>query len=151
MKRLILLFVFSLGAIAAAFSQEICNNGKDDDGDGFVDCFDSDCANSTFCDGTYLGNDIICQAKPTVFPDFSMKLKWGSANNTTNHLNRASIGDLDRDGIPEVVTTEVENDVLYILDGKTGATKKSLAVGFQLNREVAIANINNDGCAEIFV
>lgn len=28
---------------------EICNNGVDDDGDGFIDCSDFDCEESTFC------------------------------------------------------------------------------------------------------
>ena len=29
---------------------EICNNGLDDDGDGFIDCLDGDCADSLNCD-----------------------------------------------------------------------------------------------------
>jgi hypothetical protein len=33
---------------------EICNNGSDDDGDGAVDCADSDCAGSPDCPGTEL-------------------------------------------------------------------------------------------------
>src|SRR5437868_13590898 len=111
-KRLILVGLFSTLA-AVAFSQEICNNGKDDDGDGFVDCFDSDCSNNSNCNGNYFGNDVICQAKPTSFPKFTMKLKWGSDNKTTNHLNRTSVGDLNRDGIPEVYATEIENGYIY--------------------------------------
>lgn len=30
---------------------EICDNGMDDDGDGFIDCRDSDCASLSFCLG----------------------------------------------------------------------------------------------------
>ncbi|HEV8512030.1 MAG TPA: hypothetical protein VGQ59_02075, partial [Cyclobacteriaceae bacterium] len=64
MKKTGLLLLVSLLAVTAAFSQEICNNGKDDDSDGFIDCYDSDCANNSLCDGTFLGNDVVCQAKP---------------------------------------------------------------------------------------
>jgi large repetitive protein len=149
-KPLLLLFLLMMG-FTSVMAQEICNNGKDDDGDGFIDCFDSDCSANSLCDGNYFGNDIFCQAKPTAFPKFSMKLLWGSANKTTNHLNRASVGDLNRDGIPEVVVTEIENDFIYVLDGKTGTTKKSLKTGFSLDREIAIANINNTNCGQIFV
>ncbi len=38
-----------LCSITIDVSQEICNNGIDDDGDGLVDCFDPDCA-GTPCD-----------------------------------------------------------------------------------------------------
>src|SRR5689334_9464593 len=102
---------------ATVFGQtEICNNGIDDDGDGFIDCFDKKCAGNSACTGFYLGNDVVCQAKPSKFPQFSMKQKWGSDNQTTNHLNRTSVGDLNRDGIPEVYATEVEGGRIYKLD-----------------------------------
>ncbi|MBI1768437.1 MAG: hypothetical protein HYR67_08695, partial [Bacteroidetes bacterium] len=151
MKRQALLLLFSLVTVTAAFSQEICNNGIDDDGDGFIDCFDKKCANNAACAGSFLGNDVICQAKPAAFPQFSMKLKWQSPNKTTNHLNRASVGDLDRDGIPEVIVNEIENDYIYILNGKDGTVKKSLKVGFSLDRDPMIGNIDNSNCAWIFV
>src|SRR6267154_4620180 len=114
MKKLRLAVLFLLLASTAAFSQEVCNNGIDDDGDGFIDCFDSDCSGNSNCAGSFLGNDISCQSKP-VATQFTMKLKWQSPNKTTNHLNRASVGDLDKDGIPEVVVTEIENKYIYIL------------------------------------
>lgn len=150
MKRLIVLaFLFLCAYVVKA--QEICNNGVDDDNDGFIDCFDKDCTNSSLCDGYYLGNDVICQAKPTSFPSFSMKLKWSSPNKTTNHLNRASVGDLNRDGVPEVLVTEIESNAINILDGETGAIKKTLKVTYQIDREVVIGNLNNDACGEVFV
>ena len=153
MKRQALLLLFSIVTTAAAYSQEICNNGIDDDGDGFIDCYDKKCAGNAACAGSFLGNDVICQAKPTAFPQFSMKLKWQSPNKTTNHLNRASVGDLDKDGIPEVVVNEIEGDYIYILNGKDGTIKKSLYVGgsYSLDRDPLIANIDNSSCAWIFV
>ena len=92
--RTIRIFTFFcwLGA-TTAFGQEVCNNGIDDDADGFIDCFDSDCANNSFCDGTFLGNDVSCQAQPSQFPTFSMRREWFSDNKTAVHFGRMAIGD----------------------------------------------------------
>lgn len=157
MKRLVYLFVISLSSMAfTTYAQEICNNGIDDDNDGFIDCFDSSCANNTQCDGSYIGNDALCEARPAEFPAFRMTLDWASENRVTNHLNRMSIGDLDRDGIPEVVVTNIEDGNgsrgVYILRGSNGTTKYSEKnLPFTVDREVAIANLDDDNCAEIFL
>jgi hypothetical protein len=111
MKRFLLLLVLGLTSLTlSSYAQEICNNGIDDDNNGFIDCFDQSCANNTLCSGSYIGNDAVCEAKPTQFPAFRMTLDWASPNRVTNHLNRMSIGDLDRDGIPEVVVTNIEDN-----------------------------------------
>ncbi len=143
---LVALLFFSVPLLA----QENCTNGIDDDGDGFVDCFDSGCINKPGCVGFYIGNDASCTTTPVEFPKFSMKLKWGSPNGTTNHLNRVNVGDLDRDGIPEVVATEVQGNKLTILNGNSGTIKKQITVPYELDRDAAIANINNTSCGQIF-
>lgn len=38
---------------------EICNNNIDDDGDGLIDCDDSDCTNDSDCEGTEICNNNI--------------------------------------------------------------------------------------------
>ncbi|MBS1681223.1 MAG: gliding motility-associated C-terminal domain-containing protein [Bacteroidetes bacterium] len=151
-SRLILSWLFTVIAVYSAYAQEAgnCADGKDNDNDGFIDCFDSDCAADTVCAGFYLNNNVVCQAKPTGFPAFTMKLAWQSDNQTTNHLNRTSVGDLDYDGYPEVVVTEIIGKNIFILDGRTGATKKSLNVSYNLDREVVIGNIDKSSCAWIF-
>jgi len=150
--RLSIASVFSIISMTIALAQtEICNNGIDDDGDGFIDCYDSKCSNSPFCAGGFLNNNVLCQAKPAAFPKFTMKLKWQSPNQTTNHLNRASVGDLDRDGIPEVVVNEIVGNNIYILNGANGSIKKSLHVGYQLDRDPLIGNIDNSNCGWVFV
>ena len=68
MKRLSLVFALSLNLTAVQlYAQEICNNGRDDDNDGFIDCYDTDCAVSTFCKGFYLGDDALCEATHPAF------------------------------------------------------------------------------------
>ena len=70
---------------------EVCGDGIDNDGDGFIDCFDIDCTATAECDGSFLGNDANCQATPTQFPQFTMTMDFVSDNETTNHLSRMAI------------------------------------------------------------
>ncbi len=152
MKKLFVFFAAFALITTSTFAQvEICNDGIDNDGDGFVDCYDSDCANFVGCKGGYVGNNANCEAKPASFPQFSMALAWGSPNQVTDHLTRISIGDLDRDGFPEVITLNSVTDKLYILDGRNGSIKKTITPGYDVQREAVIANLNNDNCAEIFI
>ena len=99
MKYLFLLLIsVAITISASAQLVEICNNGIDDDFDGFIDCYDGSCSNSPSCAGIFLGNDATCQAIPPQFPKFTMALDFSSPDETTNHLSRMVIGDLDRDG-----------------------------------------------------
>lgn len=153
MKRTAFLWVcLSLCSILtlAQAQTEICNDGIDNDGDGFIDCFDGNCAANSLCDGTFLGNDALCQAQPVEFPKFTMTLDFASPNETTNHLARMAIGDLDRDGIPEIITMNRYTKKIFILDGRNGSIKHQTTTTHTPQWEIAIANIDNDNCAEIF-
>ncbi|MDH5610228.1 MAG: hypothetical protein OEY56_12190, partial [Cyclobacteriaceae bacterium] len=103
-----------------SFSQESsCTNGVDDDGDGFIDCYDSDCAGEGSCSTFFIGNAIVCKDEPT--GSFSMQLQWGSPDKSANSHATPAIGDIDSDGTPEVVVTNRQERTLAILDGVTGA------------------------------
>src|SRR5687767_13566071 len=119
MKRLLALCAVGITTLmslqVSGQSSEICNNDIDDDGDGFIDCFDNNCAVSTFCKGFYLGDDALCEAIPPAFPQFTMALDFSSPNETTNHLSRMAVGDLDRDGKPEIITMNKYTDQVFIL------------------------------------
>lgn len=141
--------MFSLAVITAS-AQEICNNGRDDDGDGFIDCYDNNCSVSTFCKDFFLGEDAQCEVTPPAFPQFTMALDFASPDETTNHLSRMAIGDLNRDGVPEIITMNKYTDRVFILNGDDGAIQQQAAVSFDPGWEIAIANINNDACGEIF-
>ncbi len=157
MKRLIYFFTLCLSLWASTgYAQEICANGIDDDLDGFIDCFDSECANNIVCDGGYVGNDLLCEAKPAEFPKFSLALESASPNGSATHLGRTVIGDLDRDGIPEMVTVNRYSRKIFILNGNNTAgvntIKRERTVTYRPAWEdIAIANVDNDNCAEIFV
>ena len=56
-----LLLILSYGALA---QESNCGDGVDNDLDGFIDCFDGDCANNSACDESYIGKDKLCQDPP---------------------------------------------------------------------------------------
>jgi hypothetical protein len=147
-RPILILTMLFVATIASA--QEICNNGIDDDFDGFIDCYDGSCASSPDCDGIFLGNDAACQAIPPAFPQFTMSLDFSSPDETTNHLSRMAIGDLDRDGTPEIVTMNRYTNRVFILNGANGSIKTQAAVNFEPYWEIAIGNIDDDNCGEIF-
>lgn len=157
MKRLIHLItlLISLTAATYSFGQEICANGIDDDLDGFIDCFDGECANNIVCNGGYVGNDLLCEAKPAEFPKFSLALESASPDGSAIHLGRIAVGDLDRDGIPEMVTTNRYSKKIFILNGDNTAGVNTIQAQKTVSYspdwiDVLIGNLDNDNCAEIF-
>ncbi|WP_421879937.1 LamG-like jellyroll fold domain-containing protein [Marinoscillum sp.] len=150
--RLLAFFTVSLSLSLSSFGQtEICNNGIDDDGDGYIDCYDNSCSGDGACDDFYVGNAVVCQEEPTSIPTFKMKLQWGSENETADTYGTPMIGDLDGNGIPEVVTVNWLQQKMYILNGATGATMNTINVPFDPLYQPVIGNVMNDECAWIFV
>ena len=45
-----------------AQAQEICNNGIDDDNDGYVDCYDIDCSGNFACTSQLFGGAVPCHS-----------------------------------------------------------------------------------------
>jgi hypothetical protein len=144
---------------------EICDNGIDDDGDRFIDCYDKECVLSKVCKDFFIGKTDSCNVKPEVFPPFEMKLKFKSQPGTANHVNRLLVGDVDSDGVPELVTTyrsgssNPTSGVVNVLQAPT--TGIALTIDKQINllsdgyrptfEDIAMADINKDGCVEYFV
>jgi len=157
---------------------EICDNGIDDDGDQFIDCYDKECSLNLACNDSFLGRGQKCEVWPDSFAPFQMKLKFKSAPNQANHLNRVIAGDINGDGIPELVTayaakTGTNMDQVSAVtaskinifnapstgntltlttsinvDANPGSATDLEGVGYE---DIAMADINGDGCAEIFV
>lgn len=150
MKKILLLPLITIFSIFHSYAQEICDDGIDNDGDGFIDCFDGDCTDNTACDGFYLGNDASCEAEPSAFPQFSLALGYQSANDVTNNLSRIAIGDLDRDGIPEILTQNKNRDRIFLLNGNDATIKYEANLNNPEWR-ASMANVENDNCGEVFV
>ncbi|MEL6538682.1 MAG: VCBS repeat-containing protein, partial [Bacteroidota bacterium] len=154
---LILLFSSTLG-----WAQEICNNGIDDDGDGFIDCYDNSCAGNSACDNFYIGNSVLCEEPPNV-ADFAMEKIWDTDETDVPDVygsNHTIVGDIDGDGVPEVFavrrnkngsTSYNGDDVLYVINGDDGTLKGSVNLGGASTLYMALADVDNDGCGEVFL
>ncbi|WP_109830617.1 gliding motility-associated C-terminal domain-containing protein [Reichenbachiella versicolor] len=142
--RRILLFISFLLSSYLSIAQEICDNGVDDDGDGLIDCYDPDCSGNDACSGFYIGNPVICGEEPDASA-FSIQLQWASDNYTAFNSITPAVGDLDGDGIPEVVTTNRHERKLFVLDGATGNTKGEYDLkDYEPYKSVAIGYVNKD-------
>ncbi|MEQ9300052.1 MAG: LamG domain-containing protein, partial [Cyclobacteriaceae bacterium] len=131
-------------------AQENCLNGVDDDDDGLIDCFDGDCALSTDCQDFFFGNPVVCGEDPQV-QEFKIRTQWVSEDLTTNNGTLPTVGDIDFDGIPEIITTNHLVRSITVLNGATGETENQIVVNYDIARENAIGNIDDDDCGDIFV
>ncbi len=145
--------LFLLPVFLHSQSLEDCSNGLDDDGDGLIDCFDTDCTCTGQCDSFYYNACVPdCAFLPPCGP-VSLATKWVS-NAQTGTFSPVVAGDMDGDGIPEVVTTRVEQSDLYILDGVTGQIKVHVVEPATLwpgGTAPAIGDLDNDGFGEVVI
>jgi len=151
MKKLFLFIISLFSFLTISIAQEICNDGIDNDGDGFIDCFDGDCASDTACDGFYMGNDASCEAEPNAFPQFMLTLGYQSVNYAALNLSRIAIGDLDRDGIPEILSTNLYQDRIFILNGADASIKHEVSTNNPSRNSGSMVNLQNDNCGEVFI
>ncbi|SMG29110.1 Por secretion system C-terminal sorting domain-containing protein [Marivirga sericea] len=151
MKKTLFLVILPLFFISFSNAQEICNDGIDNDGDGFIDCFDGDCISDAACDGFYMGNDASCVAEPSIFPQFTLSLGYQSNNNASLNLSRIAIGDLDRDGIPDILSTNRNDDRIFLLNGDDATIKHQATTNNPSFRSAAMANLQDDNCGEVFI
>jgi gliding motility-associated-like protein len=147
-----ILFIISLFTCSVFFAQEICNNGIDDDGDGLIDCYDSQCSGNTDCNTFFYGKPAVnCSVTPTN-PAFSLNTIWQSTVNVSAR-STMMVGDVDNDGLPEVVCHQSGVNELYILDGVTGAVKVTINCPAITDYADAITlgDTDDDGFGEIYV
>ncbi|MEM9327190.1 MAG: VCBS repeat-containing protein, partial [Bacteroidota bacterium] len=149
-QRLCSIFFMALVCSSPLLAQEVCNNGFDDDADGLVDCFDDECIANAACTDFFFGNTSALPA-PSASPNFSLNLKWGSPDQTANSHATAAVGDIDQDGNPEVIVTNKQTQTVYVLNGEDGSVQWQENMAFDPENAVAIGDINDDDCAEIFV
>lgn len=150
-KKLPFILFFILWA-GISLGQENCNNGIDDDGDGFIDCYDSECTGSTACSGFFYGqSSVICSMTP-VNPAFNLNTIWQSTVDVSTR-STMMVGDMDADGSPEVVCHQSGVNELYILDGVTGALEVTIncpSIADHVDA-IAIGDTDDDGFGEIYV
>lgn len=135
---------------------EICDNGIDDDGDGLIDCYDPDCENSTNCDGFFFGSPIPSCNFTASTGNFTITEVWNTktANSNNNPLDQRAtvmVGDMDGDGIPEIVGKRDNPGRLYLFNGQDGKIEVEVTVSASDEfTSVAIGDVDNDGLGEVF-
>jgi FG-GAP-like repeat len=149
-RKLILLLTL---APTLLFAQtENCTNGIDDDGDGLIDCFDTECGCTGPCADYYYNTcPTSCFYQPPC-DTITLGVDW-VGNAETGTYGTLVAGDLDRDGVPEVVTYNCEGTQLYIINGATGQTKVTITSPsyFPGGTSPAIADLDGDGFGEIVI
>jgi gliding motility-associated-like protein len=145
------LLIFVL-LVPSVYAQEICNNGIDDDGDGLIDCYDSQCTTDPNCADFFYGDPPpTCSTSPTN-PGFNLSTRWQSGIDVSTRSTMI-VGDLDADGIPEVICHYKGINELYVLNGQNGNLKLTIncpAIS-DFADAIAIADTDDDGLGEIYV
>ncbi len=145
----IILFLSHVLTVSILFAQENCSNGFDDDGDGLVDCYDSECGFDGACDDSFFGNSTICASDPN--ENITFKSGWSSPNKSAVSYASPLIGDLDQDGKPEVITVNSVGKNLIIINGENGEVIAIKGMDFEPSNTPLIADIDSDGMVEIFI
>lgn len=155
-------FYFFSQNFAKSQIAEICGNGLDDDLDGYVDLFDTDCIGSNnSC--TLIGDSANCRFIPTN-GQMTFSSAWISQPRITGHSPLA-VGDFDGDCIPEVVARHMTVSTnpqhmgsstnpgqIRIIDGRNGLTKWAFNfpdIAF-VNNGFLIADADDDGLGELY-
>ena len=130
---------------------EICDNGLDDDGDGLVDYFDPDCpcSDSLYCGVPFYNHCIPDCSIDAPADTFSMVAKWEQSG--IWRIAIPVVGDIDGDCHADIAAFSSSQTQIYVVEGSTGQLKYSYPISNSSKyTNIAIADVDDDGMAEIF-
>jgi PKD repeat protein len=132
---------------------EICDNERDDDGDGYVDCFDPDC-------DCLLGDNCTAPGPPD---PIAAQLDWESAASPVHVYATPKVANLDpqRGNMPEIICVTSSNSGLsnldriffYQGDGSNTTTPRPLDIPQRLGsaNAVTVGDLDRDNIPELIV
>ena len=144
------------------FCDEVCGNGIDDDGDGLVDCYDPDCCGEMACDDFYYADCPIDCDYTGATADFQLEVEWTMDNTNVSWCayNTPITGDVDNDGIPEVLGKPCPGGFgsgtpwpnIIVVDGASGGIETIITTpAFRyINDGPSLADLDGNGRVEIF-
>ena len=126
-----------VAASGPALAQEVCDDLIDNDGDGYIDEYDSQCqAGAVTC---------TVPVTPAAFTIAESR----STSATYNDLFWPVSGDVDGDGQTEIVAHSGIPGEIHVLDGRTLAVESTIPVDGDRGDNVAIANLDGDPELEV--
>jgi gliding motility-associated-like protein len=158
LKRAVFALAFFIPVLL--FSQEVCNNGIDDDNDGLVDCYDPDCGGNAACSDFFFGQPENTSCQYPQPGSYTLITEWSTPPLSVYTFTTPVAGDIDNDGIVEVVAIKgysgLPTDTIMVFNGSTGNLKfKAVAPAFTAffggsnGNTLALGDIDNDGFGEI--
>lgn len=131
---------------------EIDEDFPDTDGDGIADCLDGECDAELADPRSELESE--CEGGPSLgtppVDPWNTTIEWQFTGGPV--YSTPTVGDLDDDGMPEVVTTygcpSYYDGCLAVLDGASGSVKWTKS-GIDATGGTALGDLEGDGPAEI--
>lgn len=150
----IICFCLFYSLATSLVAQEICDNEIDDDGDGLIDCYDPDCSGISPCEDFFIGQPApSCEFSPPPITMIELMELFRTDHVAYPIDQRAGVyvGDMNCDGIPDLVTRDNNPARIQIYSGDDGRNLQSISTGRSHPfGQVAIADVDRDGKGDIF-
>ncbi len=155
---LLLRLVFTV-AICGCFNsisaqETACGDGIDNDGDGLIDCYDQDCSGINGCEDFFFNPPVpVCGYTPPELEEIELNLVYQTDESQYAIDQRAGVvvGDLDGDGIAELVSRDNNPARIQIFDGATGMLEQSIVTPTTHPfGQIAIADVDENGIGDLF-
>ena len=131
-----------------------CGDGIDNDGDGLIDCYDDDCQGVGDCEDFFFNPpEPDCGFTPPELDEIELNLLFKTDETRFPIDQRAGVvvGDLDCDGVAELVSRDNNPPRIQIFDGATGELKQSIVTPTTHPfGQLAIADVDGDCMGDIF-